>query len=297
MRALAQAAAPQNVVPGRSLSGVMTPGREACSGARASTTMPSLSTNRTKDRGVAAADTLSSRADRAARRQGLTDLTAVAAVTAMRNGDLKAEDYARALLDRAQHLESLNAFRTLDKEMLLEAARAADKMRASGDALGTLHGLPIPVKDSINSKALPTSNGTRHYATSGQETMLECSSHCWRRAVSSWARRISMSCRTAGRATTSSSDPFTTPMTRRACLAEAVAGPAPPLPPKWRRWPSPRIPWDRFASPPQCVDWQGCALASAVTRAMGSCRSRMPSLIRLAPWRVRLETLRCSMRR
>ncbi len=110
---------------------------------------------------MAAADTLSSRADRAARRQGLTDLTAVAAVTAMRNGDLKAEDYARALLDRAQHLESLNAFRTLDKEMLLEAARAADKVRASGDALGTLHGLPIPVKDSINSKALPTSNGTR----------------------------------------------------------------------------------------------------------------------------------------
>src|SRR6202043_1542710 len=114
-----------------------------------------------QDRGIAAADTLSSRPNRAARRQGLTDLTAVAAVTAMRNGDLKAEDYARALLERAQHLESLNAFRTLDKEMLLEAARAADKVRASGDAIGALHGLPIPVKDSVNSKALPTSNGTR----------------------------------------------------------------------------------------------------------------------------------------
>jgi indoleacetamide hydrolase len=110
---------------------------------------------------VAAADAPSRSSNRAAVRQGLTDLTAVAAVTAMRNGDLKAEDYAGALLDRAQQLESLNAFRTLHKEMVLEAARAADKLRACGDAIGSLHGLPIPVKDSIDSKALPTSNGTR----------------------------------------------------------------------------------------------------------------------------------------
>ena len=93
-------------------------------------------------------------------RRNLTDLSAVAVVTAIRNGELKAEDYARALLERAQHLESLNAFRTLDPQMVLEAARDADKTRASGAVLGALHGLPIPVKDSVNSKALPTSNGT-----------------------------------------------------------------------------------------------------------------------------------------
>jgi mandelamide amidase len=97
---------------------------------------------------------------RLAKRHPLTDLTAIAAVAAMRNGDIKAEDYARALLDRARQLESLNAFRTLDAEMVLEAARAADKSRASGAHLGALHGLPIPVKDSVNSKALPTSYGT-----------------------------------------------------------------------------------------------------------------------------------------
>jgi indoleacetamide hydrolase len=102
--------------------------------------------------GTVAAEALGDSTDRAHKRQGLTDLTAVAAVTAMRSGEMKAEDYARALLDRAQHLVSLNAFRTLDREMVLEAARAADKFRASGAALGALHGLPIPVKDSINSK-------------------------------------------------------------------------------------------------------------------------------------------------
>ncbi len=93
--------------------------------------------------------------------KSLTDLTAVAAVAAMRNGDIKAEDYARALLDRARALENLNAFRTLNRELVLEAAHAADRKRASGGAPGALHGLPIPVKDSVNTKALPTSNGTR----------------------------------------------------------------------------------------------------------------------------------------
>jgi Asp-tRNA(Asn)/Glu-tRNA(Gln) amidotransferase A subunit family amidase len=91
----------------------------------------------------------------------LTDLSAVDAVAAMREGNLKAEDYARALLNRAAALQSLNAFRTLDRELVLEAARGADMKRASGVRLGTLHGLPIPVKDSVNTKALPTSNGTR----------------------------------------------------------------------------------------------------------------------------------------
>jgi Asp-tRNA(Asn)/Glu-tRNA(Gln) amidotransferase A subunit family amidase len=88
------------------------------------------------------------------------DLTAVGAVTAMRNGDIKAEDYARALLDRARSLASLNAFRALDREMVLEAARSADTRRHAGARLGTLHGLPIPVKDSVNTRALPTTNGT-----------------------------------------------------------------------------------------------------------------------------------------
>jgi len=90
----------------------------------------------------------------------MTELSATAAVEAMRNGDIRAEDYARALLDKAQEFECLNAFRILDREMVLEAARAADKARASGTALGMLHGLPIPVKDSVNTKDLPTSQGT-----------------------------------------------------------------------------------------------------------------------------------------
>ncbi len=91
---------------------------------------------------------------------GLVELEASAAVAAMRRGELRAEDYARALLDRARTLQSLNAFRTLDRERVLETARAADAQRDAGGPLGLLHGLPIPVKDSVDSADMPTSNGT-----------------------------------------------------------------------------------------------------------------------------------------
>lgn len=96
----------------------------------------------------------------AAAHSGLTDLTATEAVAAMRRGDITAEAYALALLDRATALSQLNAFRVLDGDILLEAARDADRKRASGARLGELHGLPIPVKDSVNTRSLPTSYGT-----------------------------------------------------------------------------------------------------------------------------------------
>ncbi|MEO8451009.1 MAG: amidase family protein, partial [Gemmatimonadota bacterium] len=91
----------------------------------------------------------------------LVELSAADAVAAMRRGDLKAEDYAAALLARCEAGKSLNAFITLEPAQVLEAARAADRKRASGAALGLLHGLPIPIKDSVNTKDLPTSGGTR----------------------------------------------------------------------------------------------------------------------------------------
>ena len=91
----------------------------------------------------------------------LTALSATAAVAAMKDGDITAEAYAMALVDRAERLQHLNAFRVLNRDMVLSAARSADKARASGARLGLLHGLPIPVKDSVDTVAYPTSNGSR----------------------------------------------------------------------------------------------------------------------------------------
>ena len=94
-------------------------------------------------------------------RSDLIELSATQAVAAMRSGAVSAEIYAQTLLDRAMHLQRLNAFRALSPADVLAGARAADEARAAGAPLGLLHGLPLPVKDSVNTRALPTSNGTR----------------------------------------------------------------------------------------------------------------------------------------
>lgn len=109
----------------------------------------------------ASASTLPLSSAHSARASALTDLSASAAVGAIRAGELKAEDYAAALLDRVARFPKINAFLTIRPNEVMEAARQADKNRAAGRPLGSLHGLPLPVKDSVNTKGLPTSNGTR----------------------------------------------------------------------------------------------------------------------------------------
>ncbi len=89
-----------------------------------------------------------------------SDWPALAAVAAMRAGEISAAAYADALLARCASGAELNAFITLEPERVRAAAEAADRHRATGAELGSLHGLPIPVKDSINTRDLPTSAGT-----------------------------------------------------------------------------------------------------------------------------------------
>src|ERR1700676_1064913 len=90
----------------------------------------------------------------------LLELSAVEAVAALSRGDLTAERYASALLAQCERGKPLNAFITLEPTRVVEAARAADHLRSSGAKLGPLHGLPIPVKDSVNTKDFPTTGGT-----------------------------------------------------------------------------------------------------------------------------------------
>ncbi len=90
----------------------------------------------------------------------LTELSATDAVAAMQRGDISAETYATALLEHCEAGRQLNAFITLEPQRVLEAAREADRKRASGSPPGPLHGLPIPVKDSVNTQQYPTTGGT-----------------------------------------------------------------------------------------------------------------------------------------
>ncbi len=91
----------------------------------------------------------------------MIELSATAAVAAMRAGEMSALDYAEALLARCAEGSALNAFITLDPAAVRAAARAADAHRAAGGVLGPLHGLPIPVKDSVNTAGIETTAGTK----------------------------------------------------------------------------------------------------------------------------------------
>jgi len=96
----------------------------------------------------------------------LADLSASEAVRQMIHGELSAEAYASELLARCGSQRALNAFISFEPGRVLEAARARDLERRAGAKPGRLFGLPVPVKDSVNTKDYPTTGGTpalRHF--------------------------------------------------------------------------------------------------------------------------------------
>jgi Asp-tRNA(Asn)/Glu-tRNA(Gln) amidotransferase A subunit family amidase len=91
----------------------------------------------------------------------LIDLTATEAREQMAAGKITAEAYMRACLDQIEARDKdVEAWAHLDPERALAEARAADKLRASGAGIGALHGLPVGIKDIINTADMPTQNGS-----------------------------------------------------------------------------------------------------------------------------------------
>ncbi|MEX3921940.1 amidase family protein, partial [Paraburkholderia sp. BR10872] len=88
------------------------------------------------------------------------ELSATQAVEAIQAGQLKAADYVATLLARAQALSNLNALTVLDVEGALATAQRIDSLGASERARLPLAGLPVVVKDNINTRGLQTSAGT-----------------------------------------------------------------------------------------------------------------------------------------
>jgi len=78
------------------------------------------------------------------------------ACRAIGRGVISSTEYVQELLAHCRLNAELNAFITLDEELALAAARALDSAGPSG----TLHGLPVALKDAIGSARLPTTAGT-----------------------------------------------------------------------------------------------------------------------------------------
>jgi mandelamide amidase len=90
----------------------------------------------------------------------LTALTIGEAAAALQRGDVTAAAYADALLARAALGSRLNAFIHHDPAQVRADAQAADQRRASGAALGPLHGVPLALKDNLDTAGMVTTAGT-----------------------------------------------------------------------------------------------------------------------------------------
>ncbi len=93
----------------------------------------------------------------------MTDLglrSAVELVAMLQKGDVGSRELLDHYVARVERLNpALNAVVTLDVERARKAADAADQARARGAILGPLHGLPMTVKDTLETAGLRTTAG------------------------------------------------------------------------------------------------------------------------------------------
>lgn len=88
-------------------------------------------------------------------------LSAADAARAIRDGMLSSEELVAACLARIRELEPrVEAWQFIDAEHALSQARARDLERREGRAVGPLHGVPIGIKDIIDTADMPTEDGT-----------------------------------------------------------------------------------------------------------------------------------------
>lgn len=76
-------------------------------------------------------------------------------------GAVRAVEYVEACLARIAEVEPrVQAWAWLDGDHAITQARALDSRRLSGAPIGPLHGLPVGLKDVIDTAKIPTANGT-----------------------------------------------------------------------------------------------------------------------------------------
>jgi Asp-tRNA(Asn)/Glu-tRNA(Gln) amidotransferase A subunit family amidase len=88
-------------------------------------------------------------------------LSASAAARLIREGALDSVQLVEACLARIREAEpAVQAWAFLDPDHALQQARAADDWRRQGRPTGPLHGVPVGIKDIIDTADMPTENGS-----------------------------------------------------------------------------------------------------------------------------------------
>ena len=79
----------------------------------------------------------------------------------IREGAVTSIELVQACLERVREVDGqVQAWTFLDPEYALSQARAADEARTSGRPIGALHGVPVGLKDIIDTADMPTENGS-----------------------------------------------------------------------------------------------------------------------------------------
>lgn len=88
-------------------------------------------------------------------------LTALEAAWRIAEGALTSAELVAACFERiAAEEERIQAWEFLDRDKAMAEAEERDRRRKRGLPLGTLHGVPVGLKDIIDVKGMPTGNGT-----------------------------------------------------------------------------------------------------------------------------------------
>ena len=88
-------------------------------------------------------------------------LSASEAAKKIREGFLTSQELVEACLERIRQTEpTVQAWAFLDEELALKQARAADEHKSTAQPIGPLHGVPVGLKDIIDTADMPTENGT-----------------------------------------------------------------------------------------------------------------------------------------
>ena len=89
----------------------------------------------------------------------------IALAERLRTGSLTSVELTQAALDSIERLNpTLNAFVHVDAPVALAQARKADELFAQGLDLGPLHGIPVAIKDNIDTFDYVTTYGSAHFA-------------------------------------------------------------------------------------------------------------------------------------